>query len=63
MEVLAWLEDPALEGAVQPLGPAAEVDRECSVEILVLFVAVWRWDGGLGGELTVIGDLRSIASF
>jgi hypothetical protein len=45
---------------VPPLGPAAEVDRECSVDILC--VVVWRWDGGLGGELAVIGDLRSIAS-
>ena len=36
------------------------MDQECSVDILC--VAVWRWDGGLGGELAVIGDLRSIAS-
>jgi len=27
---------------------AAEVDRDCSVDIMVLFVVVWRWDGGLG---------------
>ena len=58
----AWLEGPALKEAVRPLEPAAEVDRECSVDILILFLAVWRWDGGLGGELAVIGDLRSIAS-
>jgi len=58
----AWLEGPALVEMVRPLEPAAEVDRECSVDILVLFVAVWRSDGGLGGELAVIGDLRSIAS-
>jgi hypothetical protein len=45
---------------VWPLGPAAEVDGECSVDILC--VAVWRWDGELGGELAVIGDLKSIAS-
>ena len=62
MEDPAWLEGPALEGAVRPLEPAAEVDRECSVDILVLFVAVWRQGGGLGGDLAVIGDLRSIAS-
>jgi len=47
---------------VRPVEPVAEVDRECSVDILLLFVAVWRWDGGLGAELEVIGDLRSIAS-
>jgi len=62
VEFLAWLECLALEEVLQPLEPAAEVDRECSVDILVLFVAAWRWDGGLGGELAVIGDLRSIAS-
>jgi hypothetical protein len=28
----------------------------------VLFVVIWRWDGELGGELAVIGNLRSIAS-
>jgi len=58
----AWHEDPAQEEAVLPLEPTAEVDRECSVDIWVLFVAVWRWDGGLGGELAVIGNLTSIAS-
>jgi len=58
----AWLEGPALEVAVRSLGPAADMEQECSVDILVLFVAVWRWDSGLGGELAVIGDLRSIAS-
>jgi len=58
----AWLEGPALEEAVLPLEPAVEVDQECSVDIFVLFVAVWRWGGGLGGGLAVIGDLRSIAS-
>ena len=62
MEDLACLEGPALEEVVRPLEPAAEVDRQCSVDILVLFVAAWRWDGGLGGEFAVIGDLRSIAS-
>jgi len=58
----AWLEGPALEEAVQPVEPAAEVDRECSVDILVLFESVWRWGGGIGGDLVVIGNLRSIAS-
>jgi len=62
VEDLACLEGPALEEVVRPLEPAAEVDRQCSVDILVLFVAAWRWDGGLGGEFAVIGDLRSIAS-
>ena len=56
------LEGPAPEEAVQQLEPVAEVDLECSIDILVLFVAVWRWDFGLGGESAVIGDLRSIAS-
>ena len=60
MEDPDWLEGPALEEVVRTLGPAAEVERECSVDILR--VVVWRWDGGLGGELAVIGDLRSIAS-
>jgi len=58
----AWLQGPAMREAVRPLDPAAEVDQECSVHIIVLFVAVWRWGGGLGGELAVIGNLRSIAS-
>jgi hypothetical protein len=57
----AWLEGPALEERVRPLGLAAELDRGCTVDMLVLFVAVWRWHGGLGGELAVIGGLRSIA--
>jgi len=60
VEDRAGLEGPALVEAVRPLGLVAEVDRECSVDILC--VAVWRWDGGFGGELAVIGDLRSIAS-
>jgi len=58
----ASLEGPALEKVILPLEPAAEIDRECSVDILVLFVVVWRWHGGVGGELAAIGDLRSIAS-
>jgi len=49
-----------LEEVVRPLGPAAEVDRECSVDTLC--VVVWRWDGGSGGKLAVIGDPMSIAS-
>jgi hypothetical protein len=57
-----WLESPAREGAVRPLVPVAEVDGVSSVDILVLFVVDWRWDSGLGGELAVIGDQRSIAS-
>jgi hypothetical protein len=40
----AWLDSPAPEEAVRLLGPAVEVDRECSVDILC--VVVWRWDGG-----------------
>jgi len=56
----ALLEAAALEEVVRPLGPAAAVDWECSVDILC--VVVCRWDGGLGGKLAVIGDLRSIAS-
>jgi hypothetical protein len=32
------------------------------VDIFVLFVAIWTWDGGFGAELAVIGDLWSIAS-
>ena len=55
-------EGQTLEELVRPLEMAAEVDRLCWVDIMVLFVAVWRWDGGPGGELAVIGDLRSIAS-
>jgi len=62
VEEQAWLGGSVLEEAVWPLEPAVEVDRECSVAILILFVAVWRWDGGLDGELAVIGNLRSIAS-
>ena len=62
MENPACLEGLALEEAVRPWGPAAEVDRECSVDILVLLVAVLRWDGGYAGELAVIDDLRSIVS-
>jgi hypothetical protein len=58
----AYLQGIVLEEAGYPWGPAAEVDRECSVDILVLFVAVSRWDGGFGGELAVFGNLRSIAS-
>ena len=59
MEDPAWLEGPALEEAVRPLGLAAEVDQECSV--VIMCVVVCRWDGGLGCELAVIGDLWSIA--
>jgi len=62
LEDAACLEGPAQEEEVWPLDPAVEGDRECSVDIFVLFVAVWRCDGGLGGELAVIGDLWSIAS-
>jgi len=57
----AWLEGPALETAVWLLEQAAEVDQDCSVGILVLFVAVWKCNGESGGELAVSGDLRSIA--
>ena len=57
----AWLAGAALEQAVEPLEPVAVDDRKCKVDLLVLFEAVWRWDGGLGGEWAVIGDLRSIA--
>ena len=61
MEDPAWLEGPALNQVVVQPQLAAEVDRKCPVDILS--VAVWRWVGGLGGELAVICDLRSIASF
>jgi len=44
-------ESTVLKNLVSPLEPAAEVDRECSVDIGVLFVAVWRWHGIFGGEL------------
>jgi len=57
-----WIEGAALQEALQLLQPAAQVDCGRSADILVLFVAVWRWDGGLGGELAVIGNVRSIAS-
>jgi len=36
VEYAAWLEGPALEEVVQPLEPAAEVNQQCSVDILVL---------------------------
>jgi len=62
VEVLAGLEGLALEEAVRPLGPAAKVDRECSVNSFVLLLAVWRVDGELGGKLATIGNLGSIAS-
>ena len=62
LEDLAWRDGRALEGAVRPLEPLAEVDRECSVDIFVLFEVVWRWGGGIGVDLAVIGDPRSIAS-
>jgi len=58
----ALLAGPALAGAVQPQGLATEVDHKCLFDILVLGIALWRCDGGLGGELAVIGSLRSIAS-
>jgi len=62
------VEDPtcpeggALDEAVRPLELAADVGGRCAVDMLVLFEPVWRWDAGYGGELAVIGDLRSIAS-
>jgi hypothetical protein len=62
IEEAAWLAGSALKEAVRLLELAAEVDRKCSVAILALFVAVWRWDGGYGGKLAVIGDQWSIAS-
>jgi len=52
----------ASEEPVRPLELALEVDPESWVDILILFVAVWRWDGGSSGELAVIGDLRLISS-
>ena len=58
MEDPAWLERLALDERVQLLELTAEVDQQCSVDIYILYVAVGRWDGGLGGELPVIGDLR-----
>jgi len=49
---------------VLPLPPVmADVDWAYCVDILMgIAVAVRRSDGGFGGELEVIGDLRSIAS-
>ena len=48
----------------RPLNPvAAEVDAVGSVNIFAaITVVAWRSDCGLGSELGVIGDLRSIAS-
>jgi len=40
VEDRAWVDGPALEEAVSPLELAAEVDRQCSIDVLVLFVAV-----------------------
>jgi hypothetical protein len=54
----AWHVAAALEEAEWPLEPVVDVDRKYSVDILVLFVAIWRWDGELGGELAIIGNLR-----
>ena len=60
-EDLAWHEGPWLEEPVWPQKPAVEVHPVCSVDTLIsTVVAVWRWNGGLGGELAVISDLRSI---
>jgi hypothetical protein len=42
--------------------PAAEADRQCSVVLSVLFVAIWRCEGRLDGGLAVIGDVRSMVS-
>jgi len=36
----------ALEGPIRPQEPAAKEDPESWVDILLLFVAVWRWDVG-----------------
>jgi hypothetical protein len=36
----ARIDVPALQEAVQPLQLVVEVDRDCSVDILVLFIAV-----------------------
>jgi len=49
----------AVEEAVRPLGLAAEVDELYSVDIRLLFAAVWTWDSEFGGELAVLGDPRS----
>jgi len=45
----AWLQGSALEETVLQLEPEAEVVQESAVHIFLLLVAVWRWDGGLGG--------------
>jgi len=55
-------EGPGLGEPVCPPKLVAELDQEFSVDILVLLVAVRRWDGVLGGELAVICDVRSTAS-
>jgi hypothetical protein len=53
----ACLVGRAQQKAVQPQGPVPEVYREYSVDSFVKCIAVWGWDGGLGGELAVIGHL------
>jgi len=58
----AWLDGPALDEAVRQMEPAGEVDRDCLVDNSVLFDTVRRWGGGIGGDLAVIRDIRSIAS-
>jgi hypothetical protein len=60
----AFTEDLAPHDPARPLQPAAvEVYRVCSVDNLIgIAVAVKRSDGGCGGELGVIGGLKSIES-
>jgi hypothetical protein len=45
VEHLAWRAASVLQKAVRLLEQVAEVDQECSFDILLLFVAVWRWNG------------------
>lgn len=62
VETTVLMQDPVLTELVWPLKPAVVVDREWWLDILILFVAVWRWNGGSGGEFAGIGDLWSIDS-
>jgi len=62
VEKLELLQGPAPEEQIQRLEQATDVDQVCSVVVLFgTVVVVGRWDGGFGGELPVIDDLRSIA--
>ena len=55
---LAWFVGSVLEKVVQLMQSLSEVDRDSLVDILVPFAAVWTWDGRLGGEMAVVGNLK-----